>query len=103
MDTCADALIRNADLALYSAKAAGRGTFCFFAPEMHSEAQDRQILENDLRKAIGRGELQLVYQPVVNAQSEQIVRLRGPGALAPSQPRRRSRPACSSRSPRKAA
>jgi len=70
--TCADALIRNADLALYSAKAAGRGTFCFFAPEMHSEAQDRQILENDLRKAIGRGELQLVYQPVVNAQTEQL-------------------------------
>ena len=70
--TCADALIRNADLALYSAKAAGRGTFCFFAPEMHSEAQDRQMLENDLRKAIGRGELQLVYQPVVNAQSEEL-------------------------------
>jgi len=70
--TCADALIRNADLALYSAKAAGRGTFCFFAPEMHSEAQDRQMLENDLRKAIGRGELQLVFQPVVNAQSEEL-------------------------------
>ncbi len=70
--SCADALIRNADLALYSAKAAGRGTFCFFAPEMHSEAQDRQILENDLRKAIGRGELQLVYQPVVNAQTEEL-------------------------------
>jgi diguanylate cyclase (GGDEF)-like protein len=70
--TCADALIRNADLALYSAKAAGRGTFCFFAPEMHSEAQDRQMLENDLRKAIGRGELQLVYQPVVSAQTEEL-------------------------------
>jgi len=70
--TCADALIRNADLALYSAKASGRGTFCFFAPEMHSEAQDRQLLENDLRKAIGRGELQLVYQPVVNAQTEEL-------------------------------
>ena len=37
---CADALIRNADLALYAAKSAGRGTYCFFAPEMHSEAQD---------------------------------------------------------------
>jgi diguanylate cyclase (GGDEF)-like protein len=69
---CADALIRNADLALYSAKAAGRGTFCFFAPEMHSEAQDRQILETDLRKAIARGELQLQYQPVVNAQTEAL-------------------------------
>jgi diguanylate cyclase (GGDEF)-like protein len=69
---CADALIRNADLALYSAKAAGRGTYFFFAPEMHSEAQDRQILETDLRKAIGRGELQLQYQPVVNAQTEEL-------------------------------
>jgi diguanylate cyclase (GGDEF)-like protein len=69
---CADALIRNADLALYSAKAAGRGTYCFFAPEMHSEAQDRQILETDLRKAIARGELQLQYQPVVNAQTEEL-------------------------------
>ena len=67
---CGDALIRNADLALYSAKAAGRGAFCFFAPEMHTEAQDRQTLENDLRKAIGLGELRLVYQPVVNARTE---------------------------------
>ena len=71
-ENCGDSLIRNADLALYSAKAAGRGTFCFFAPEMHTEAQDRQMLENDLRKAIARGELQLVFQPVVNAQSEEL-------------------------------
>jgi diguanylate cyclase (GGDEF)-like protein len=69
---CADALIRNADLALYAAKSAGRGTFCFFAPEMHSEAQDRQTLESDLRKAIARGELQLQYQPVVNAVTEEL-------------------------------
>jgi diguanylate cyclase (GGDEF)-like protein len=69
---CADALIRNADLALYAAKSAGRGTYCFFAPEMHSEAQDRQTLEADLRKAIARGELQLQYQPVVNASTEEL-------------------------------
>ncbi|WP_284734546.1 putative bifunctional diguanylate cyclase/phosphodiesterase [Sphingosinicella terrae] len=69
---CGDALIRDADLALYSAKAAGRGTYCFFAPEMHSEAQDRQMLENDLRKAIGRGELELYYQPVVDTKSEAL-------------------------------
>jgi diguanylate cyclase (GGDEF)-like protein len=68
----ADALIRNADLALYSAKAAGRGQHRFFAPEMHSEAQDRQMLENDLRKAIARGELQLHFQPVVEATSEAL-------------------------------
>jgi len=67
-----DALVRNADLALYSAKAAGRGTFAFFAPEMHSDAQDRQLLENDLRKAIGRGELELFFQPVVHATSEAL-------------------------------
>ena len=68
----ADALIRNADLALYAAKSAGRGTFCFFSPEMHSGAQDRQALESDLKKAIGRGELQLVYQPVVTAKMEAL-------------------------------
>ena len=39
---------------------------------MHSEAQDRQILETDLRKAIARGELQLQYQPVVNAKTEEL-------------------------------
>jgi diguanylate cyclase (GGDEF)-like protein len=69
---CGDALIRNADLALYSAKAAGRGTYCFFVPEMHAEAQDRQTLENDLRKAVGNGEIRLVYQPVVDARTEEL-------------------------------
>ena len=71
-DTCGDSLIRNADLALYSAKAAGRGTFCFFAPEMHTDAQDRQMMETDLRKAIGRGELHLAFQPVINTQTEEL-------------------------------
>jgi diguanylate cyclase (GGDEF)-like protein len=69
---CGDALIRNADLALYSAKAAGRGTYCFFAPEMHTEAQDRQMLETDLRRAIGQGELRLLFQPVVDAKTERL-------------------------------
>jgi diguanylate cyclase (GGDEF)-like protein len=69
----ADALIRDADLALYAAKAAGRGTHCFFAPEMHSEAKDRQILENDLRNAAMREELKLLYQPVVNSITEEVV------------------------------
>jgi len=70
---CADALIRDADLALYAAKAAGRGTHCFFAPEMHSEAKDRQILESDLRNAITREELTLLFQPLVNAITEEVV------------------------------
>jgi diguanylate cyclase (GGDEF)-like protein len=69
---CADALIRNADLALYAAKAAGRGKHCFFEPSMHSEASDRQVLENDLRQSLDRGELWVAYQPIVHAAGEEI-------------------------------
>ena len=68
----ADALVRNADLALYAAKAAGRGKHCFYEPAMHSEAAERQLLENDLRQAIERGELAVHYQPIVHAAGEEI-------------------------------
>jgi diguanylate cyclase (GGDEF)-like protein len=68
----ADALVRNADLALYAAKAAGRGKHCFYEPSMHSEAAERQLLENDLRQAIERGELWVAYQPIVRAAGEEI-------------------------------
>ncbi len=70
--SCADALIRNADLALYAAKAAGRGKHCFYEQSMHSEATDRQALENDLRLAIDRGELSVVYQPIVRTAGEEV-------------------------------
>jgi len=69
---CADSLVRNADLALYAAKAAGRGKHCFYEPAMHSELTDRQVLENDLRQAIDRGELWVAYQPIVRAAGEEI-------------------------------
>ena len=68
----ADALVRNADLALYAAKAAGRGKHRFYEPSMHSEAAERQLLENDLRQAIERGELSVAYQPIVHAAGEEI-------------------------------
>ena len=68
----ADALVRNADLALYAAKAAGRGKHRFYESSMHSEAAERQVLENDLRKAIERGELSVAYQPVVRTAGEEI-------------------------------
>jgi diguanylate cyclase (GGDEF)-like protein len=68
----ADALVRNADLALYAAKAAGRGKHCIYQPSMHSEAAERQLLENDLRQAIERGELAVHYQPIVRAAGEEI-------------------------------
>jgi diguanylate cyclase (GGDEF)-like protein len=68
----ADALVRNADLALYAAKAAGRGKHRLYEPSMHSEAAERQLLETDLRQAIERGELAVHYQPVVHAAGEEI-------------------------------
>jgi diguanylate cyclase (GGDEF)-like protein len=68
----ADALVRNADLALYAAKAAGRGKHRLYEPSMHSEAAERQLLENDLRQAIDRGELSVHYQPIVRAAGEEI-------------------------------
>jgi diguanylate cyclase (GGDEF)-like protein len=68
----ADALVRNADLALYAAKGAGRGKHCIYEPSMHSEAAERQLLENDLRQAIERGELSVHYQPVVRTAAEEV-------------------------------
>jgi EAL domain-containing protein (putative c-di-GMP-specific phosphodiesterase class I) len=65
-------MVRNADLALYAAKAAGRGKHCFYQPSMHSEAAERQLLENDLRQAIERGELSVAYQPIVHTAGEEI-------------------------------
>ena len=69
----ADALVRNADLALYAAKADGKGVHRFYEPEMHATAKERRLLEMDLRKVMGESGLHLVYQPVVNAHSEAIV------------------------------
>ncbi|HEY0629895.1 MAG TPA: EAL domain-containing protein [Sphingomicrobium sp.] len=70
--SCADRMIRNADLALYAAKAAGRGKHCFYEASMHSEAADRQLLENDLRQALDRGEMWVAFQPIVSVASEDI-------------------------------
>jgi len=60
----ADALLRNADLALYRAKEGGRGTWRFFEPEMDVSIRARRALSNDLREALARGEFELVYQPI---------------------------------------
>ena len=71
-ETKPSALVRNADLALYCAKDAGRGTFRFYEQAMHEQASERRTLEEDLRDALGRGELSLVYQPVVDVATEKI-------------------------------
>ena len=67
-----ETLVRNADLALYAAKADGRGVARFFREEMLLGAQGRRQLEDDLRQALGKGELYLAYQPVVSTADEQI-------------------------------
>ena len=68
----ADALLRNADMALYRAKADGRGTSHFFEPDMDRRIQARRILELDLRKAFANGEFDLHYQPLVNLHADRV-------------------------------
>jgi diguanylate cyclase (GGDEF)-like protein len=68
----ADTLLKNADMALYRAKADGRGTFCFFRDEMAQIVEARRILELDLRKALANEEFELFYQPLVNLKSGRI-------------------------------
>ena len=71
-DRKSDDLMRDADLALYAAKAAGKGCFRFFAPEMHEAARERQRMESDLRVAVEKGLLRVVFQPSVDASSEAV-------------------------------
>ncbi len=70
--TTSEALIRNADLALYAAKGNGRGRHHFYDEDLHSNARERQQLEEDLRDAIANGSLELHYQPQVRTTTERI-------------------------------
>ncbi len=65
-----DQILRNADLALYRAKEAGKGVFQFFKSEMDSEARERRTLESELRDAMVNGEFELYYQPLLDAQNK---------------------------------
>jgi len=68
----ADVLLRNADMALYRAKAEGRGSAHFFEPEMDRRIQARRMLELDLRKAFANGEFELFYQPLINLNANAV-------------------------------
>lgn len=67
-----DQLLKNADMALYRAKGEGRARFHFFEMEMDVKAQSRRLLELDLRRAVGSGEFELFYQPIVNLAENRI-------------------------------
>ena len=68
-----DDLLRNADLALYRAKSAGRARYEWFEPEMHAAMVERMELELDLQRAIDREEFVLHYQPIVALDSGRVI------------------------------
>ncbi len=88
-----DRLMKSADMALYRAKADGRGTYRFFEPQMDAQIQARRALETDLRSALANREFELHYQPIVDAGSglitglEALIRWNSPtrGSVQPSE------------------
>ena len=68
----AEAVLRDADLAMYRAKALGKARYQIFTQEMRDRALSLMSLENDLRRAAERGELRVFYQPIVTVASEQV-------------------------------
>jgi diguanylate cyclase (GGDEF)-like protein/PAS domain S-box-containing protein len=67
-----DQLIKNADLAMYAAKAGGRRTHRFFEPEMDARAKARLTMEQDLRQAMADGGFELHYQPLLDLGSNKV-------------------------------
>ncbi|PZU09644.1 EAL domain-containing protein [Sphingomonas sp.] len=67
-----ETLVRNADLALYAAKGAGRGVFHFFKADLLAQARRRKEMEDDLRDALRHEQLRLVYQPIVSTLSGEV-------------------------------
>ncbi len=65
-------LLKSADLAMYSAKSEGRGTYRIFDPQMDAMVQTRRSMERDMRTALAQGDFELYYQPLVNLQTKQV-------------------------------
>jgi diguanylate cyclase (GGDEF)-like protein/PAS domain S-box-containing protein len=68
-------LVRSADLALYASKGGGRGQFRFYSSDLHSEAERRRQIEEDLRDALDKDQMWLAYQPIVDTKTNKVVTL----------------------------
>jgi diguanylate cyclase (GGDEF)-like protein/PAS domain S-box-containing protein len=68
-----NALIKNADLAMYHSKSEGRNQFSFFRAEMNARVNDRLTLENALRRALAKNEFSLVYQPIFGLPGQRLI------------------------------
>ncbi len=68
-----DSLVRDADVAMYAAKSAGRGRVVVFDPSMRAAVVERRELERELQGALAAGQLRLVYQPVVELEGSTVV------------------------------
>ena len=69
----ADALLKNADAAMYEAKISGRNTYCFYDKEMTEKALERVLLKSSLKNAFIKDELLVYYQAQINAQNNTLV------------------------------
>jgi len=65
-------LLRNAETAMYRAKEEGRNRYCFFTPQMNDQTLARMKIENELRKALARGELSVHYQPQIDLRYNRV-------------------------------
>ena len=70
-----EALIRSADLALYASKGGGRGQFRFYSSDLHSEAERRRQIEEDLRDALNSDQMRVAYQPIMDTKTNKVVSL----------------------------
>jgi diguanylate cyclase (GGDEF)-like protein len=92
-DVDLDNLIRNADAAMYRAKALGRNNFQFYTDDLNANAEERLWLETEMRQALEREEFELVYQPKLNLRTnlitgvEALLRWRSPqkGLVSPTE------------------
>ncbi|CAA7616567.1 EAL domain-containing protein [Magnetospirillum sp. UT-4] len=69
----AEALLKNADLAMFRSKAEGRNGYHFYVAEMDAEVQARKQVERDLRLAMGTEQLELYYQPLVEVKTGEVM------------------------------